>query len=359
MKVRLFPFRRLAREHLAAWSEIQLSHDAYDSPYFRPEYHQLAAEVGRPVMVGVMEQGDCPVGFFPFEKSGFGIGLPVGLRLSDFHGAIVAPTVDWDARPLLAACGLRRYVFDHLANGQEAFCTGPVTLEPSPVIEVGGGFAAYRAVLQSRGEKEFDRVVKKREKAERQGGIFEFRFHDPRPVVIDTCFAWKKSQYQRTGALNVLQSPWVDEFLRRIARSDSPYFAGRVATLHHNNELVAVHVGMRSSTVLHHWFPAHNPEHSSCRFSPGLQLLVGMIEGAAAAGLRRIDLGKGDYSYKRQFCTGASHVAEGVCGGTALERSVARSMKDAKHWLRKKAEASGVTSPIHWYRNMRDWLVMR
>jgi CelD/BcsL family acetyltransferase involved in cellulose biosynthesis len=359
MKIRLYPLRRLAREHLAAWSEMQLAHAQYDSPYFRPEFHQVAAEVGRPVMVGVMEQGGRPVGFFPFEKSSFGTALPVGLRLSDFHGAIVADGIEWSASQLLSACGVRRFVFNHLPVNQQAFLPSATAIEPSPVIDVSRGLAGYQEELRNRGEKELPRVVKKRERGERELGPLRFCYHDPRPELIDACFAWKSRQYERTGALNVLRSPWVPDFLRRIARWDSPPFAGSVSTLHWNDELVAVHLGMRSATVLHQWFPTHDPDHACVRYSPGKQLLLGMIEGAAAAGMRRLDLGKGDYDYKRQFATGASEVAEGICGGGSWERTVSRSVKEARQWLRRTAETSGFTSPIRWYRHMRDWLVMR
>jgi hypothetical protein len=124
MKYRVYPWKRLSREHLAAWCELQRAETAFDSPYFRPEYHQLASEVGRPVMVGVLEDGDAPVGFFPYEQGAFGTALHVGLRLSDFHGVIAPAHIDWSARMLLAACGLKRFLFDHLPVAQTQFLSG-------------------------------------------------------------------------------------------------------------------------------------------------------------------------------------------------------------------------------------------
>jgi len=359
MKIRVFPFRRLSPEHVSAWSEIQMASAECDSPYFRPEFHQLAADVGRPVMVGVMEQGDRPVGFFPFERGSFGAALPVGLRLSDFHGAIVAHGVEWSGRELLRGCGLRRFVFDHLPTTQSPLITGPALVEPSPLIDLTPGFAAYRQQIKQRGEKELERTIKKREKMERELGPATFRFHEPVDAAINACVQWKTAQYERTGVLNVFRSPWVVDLLRRIARSDWPHFSGSVSTLYVGEELVAVHVGMRTASVLHHWFPTHNVEHSCVKHSPGLQLLVAMIEASAESGIHRIDFGKGEYRYKRDFGTGASEVAEGICGGGAMELALARSMKGARSWLRNTAERAGIVTPVRWYRQMRDWLVMR
>lgn len=359
MKIRVFPWKRLSQEHLAAWSAIQLASPECDSPYFRPEYHQLAAEVGRPVMVGVMEDGDRPVGFFPFERSSFGTGSPVGLRLSDFHGAIVAAGTKWSGNQMLRACGLRKFMFDHLPASQRQFLTGPARFEPSPFADLHAGYGPFREQLRQRGEKELEKTLKKRAKMEREVGPAQFLALDTAPAAFDACIAWKSLQYERTGALNVFRTPWVVDFLRRIASFTSPYFSGAVSTLSINHELLAVHVGMRTHRVQHHWFPTHNADHPCVRYSPGLQLLAEMLEACANAGIQRIDYGKGDYTYKRSFGTGSHEVAEGICGGGTLDKVFTRSVNNARSWLRKTAKVPGLATPVRWYRSVRDWAVMR
>ena len=359
MKVQVYPVNKLSREHLSAWSEIQLASSECDSPYFRPEFHQLAGKVGRPVLVGVMKEGDRPVGFFPFERGAFGTARPVARRLSDFHGAIVAPGVEWCAKTLLQGCGLRRFCFDHLVATQKQFITGPVTTAPSPVADLSDGFPAYWERLRQRGERELDRVFKKRKKMERQFGPIHFCLHQPSHATLAMCIKWKSSQYQRTGALNCFRRPWAVELLRLISSTDSPHFSGVVSTLSVQDELVAVHVGMRSASVFHHWFPAHNSEHLCAKHSPGLQLLTHMLEGCASTGIGRIDFGKGDYSYKRDFGTGELRVAEGECGNASLRSTLNQSLSGAKGWCKTVAERVGLITPIRWYRGTREWLAMR
>jgi CelD/BcsL family acetyltransferase involved in cellulose biosynthesis len=359
MKIRVFPFDRLSHEHLDAWSAIQLANCECESPYFRPEFHQLAAAAGRPVMVAVMEAGDRPVGFFPFEKGNFGTALPVAAKLSDFHGAIVAPGTAFSASELLRACGLRRFKFDHLLETQRAFITAPVETANSLAIDLTSGFDVYRNELKRRGQKELERTIKKRNKLEKELGPVRFCIHEPSPEATTACLNWKSAQYERTGALNVFRTPWVVDLLGRIASSAGPYFFGAVSTLYVGDELVAVHVGMRTASVLHHWFPAHDAAHPGVKHSPGLQLLAAMIEDFAAIGIRRIDFGTGEYGYKQDFANANSRVVAGTCGPASLGSAVSRSLQGTKTRLRNAAQQAGLETPLVWYRQMRDWLAMR
>ncbi len=359
MKIRLFHFEQLSAEHLQAWSNLQIASAECDSPYFRPEFHALAAEVGRPVMVGVLEQEDRPVGFFPFEKGSFGTAQPVGLRLSDFQGVLVEPGIAWSGKELLRGCDLRRFQYDHLLVCQAEALGGVVGTVPSPIVNLSAGFAAYREVLKKRGEKEFDRTLKKQEKMGRELAPAQFCLHEPSQAALAACLQWKGAQYERTAALNVFRHPWVTEFLTRIAQFESPHFHGLVSTLRAGNELIAVHVGMRTDRVAHHWFPAHAAEHASVKYSPGLQLVTGMIEDLAAIGIERIDFGAGDFRYKRDFGTGEVHVAQGIAGGSAWESSWQKGWQEARSTLRKTAEFAGFTAPVDWYRQIRNWSLMQ
>jgi hypothetical protein len=87
-------------------------------------------------------------------------------------------------------------------------------------------------------------------------------------------------------------------------------FSGVLSALYVGNRLAAVHLGMRSFGVLHFWFPAYDPELG--KYSPGLVLLVEMARAAAALGIRRIDLGRGNERYKRSLMSGAIPLAEGA-----------------------------------------------
>jgi CelD/BcsL family acetyltransferase involved in cellulose biosynthesis len=57
------------------------------------------------------------------------------------------------------------------------------------------------------------------------------------------------------------------------------------------------------------WFPAYDMRFA--RYSPGLSLHFKMAEAAAAAGVRYLELGKGDERYKQSLKSGDLWVGEG------------------------------------------------
>ena len=69
-----------------------------------------------------------------------------------------------------------------------------------------------------------------------------------------------------------------------------------LSSLYAGDKLVALHLGMRSGTTFHYWFPAYNPQYS--KYSPGFMLLMHLIQESAEKGIRMIDLGAGDEQYK-------------------------------------------------------------
>src|ERR1700730_19289886 len=103
MKVTVFAARKFPSIFDDRWREWQQSNPALMSPYFRPEFTRAVASVRSDVFVAVIEDAE---GFFPFQRDRFGIGRPVGARMSDYHGVITRPGFSYDARQLVDRCGL-------------------------------------------------------------------------------------------------------------------------------------------------------------------------------------------------------------------------------------------------------------
>jgi CelD/BcsL family acetyltransferase involved in cellulose biosynthesis len=101
-----------------------------------------------------------------------------------------------------------------------------------------------------------------------------------------------------------------------------------LSLLYAGKQLVAGHLGMRSRTVWHYWFPAYDRQFA--KFSPGLILLLKMAQEAEELGLRCIDLGTGLTLYKRRLMNAAVSVAEGSVERSScllLSRSLKRNLK--------------------------------
>ena len=116
MRYRTIPTNELSAEELEVWSRLQQADATTDSPFFRPEFSILTSAVRDGCEVAVMEQNDRPVGFLPFCRETSNLAYSVADTLTDFQGAIVSPTANWDVRRLVRECELRRLRAELLAG---------------------------------------------------------------------------------------------------------------------------------------------------------------------------------------------------------------------------------------------------
>jgi CelD/BcsL family acetyltransferase involved in cellulose biosynthesis len=299
-----------------AWRELQRRHPGLESPFFCPEFAALVAESRSDVEVAVIRDGGRPVGFLPFHRDRRDVGTPVGQGLSDFHGVIAGPDAAWQADKLIRGCGLRAWRFNHLIATQVPFHPHHWARAESPYLDLSHGFEAYRA----------NRIALLR---------------------------WKSAQRARTRTLDVLQGGWVRDLLERIRCTETSGFACVLSALYVGEDLWAAHLGLRSETVLHLWFPAF--ERSYSRNSPGMILLLEMARAAPSQGIERIDLGKGDEHYKRRLMSGSLELAEGAVEFRRATKAVRQTLRNAKGWIRVSPFAGVARALKPVVRGCREW----
>lgn len=319
MRVILLRPQELAGGQLAAWRRLQEGNPALASPFLRPEFTQLVAAVRRDVIAAVVEQDGEERAFFAFQRRRR-VGRPVGGGLSDCQAIVAAPGWDCDARALVRAAGLSVYAFTHMRADQCPFVPFHRQVVESPLIDLGeGGFEAYAQERRAAGRNVVTQTMSHARRLERQLGPLRFVMHDPDPRSLHRLIEWKRHQYRQDrwgGPLDLFSHRWTVELLERVHAARTEAFGGVLSTLWAGNAMVAAHMGMRSSTVLHYWFPAYDPAHA--KLAPGRILLLEMIRGAAAAGIRRIELGAGGEGYKSRFANGSVPVAAGFVGSPSL-----------------------------------------
>ena len=310
MSVRVVEARSLTPHHIAQWSHIQRSDTTLATPFFCPEFTRIVASARDDVHVGVLHGNETIVGFFPFQRGRWGSGRPVGWRLSDYHGAIVEPGVSWRAKELIRDCGLKTWEFDHLIASQRAFEPFHRSRQESPVMELSNGLEAYVAALRKDGGgRVIATVGRKMRKLEREHGTLRFAVHVAERDVLCTLLRWKRDQYRRTGAADILAHDWTRRVVELAHATQTPTFAGVLSALYAGDRIAALHMGLRSSSIWHYWLPAYDGDLAT--YSPGLILLLKMAESAQSLGIRTIDLGKGEADYKRSFMSGSVAIAEG------------------------------------------------
>jgi CelD/BcsL family acetyltransferase involved in cellulose biosynthesis len=354
MSIRLIPGKQLTGELCARWDEIQRSNPTLSSPYFRPEFTQTVAAIRSDVEVAVIEGPDGIDAFFPFQRCGWGAAQPVAGRLSDFHGVIAAPGFRIDCRTLLSGCKLSSWRFDHLLTSQQDFQPFMWTMADTTYIDLAN--TGYKGYLANRKQhtSEIATTERKLRKLEREVGPLRLEWHSTDKQALETLLRWKSEQYLRTGLRDLFTFEWIRAFFDRLLQQDSPGLKGLFSGLYAGDRLVAAHLGMSSHHVLHWWFPSYDRELS--KYSPGLGMILMILQAGADHGITRLDFGKGDEEYKFKFATGIDQVAEGTVNLRLSTHLMHRTWQATRDWVRSSPLHGPTQAPLRWVRRMRDWL---
>ncbi len=310
---------------LEAWHRFQRSTPQLDHPFLAPAFAMAAGRVRPRTRVAVLEDGSDLVGFLAFERN-FRVGRPVAAGVSDRQGLVHVPGLEWDVRELLEACSIDVWEFDHLVDGQAVASGSKITPFNCPIIDVSDGYQAYLAERRRTSKKTVTSTLSKQRKLERDLGStrFDFDVHDSE--LLGLLLRWKSAQYRRTGRRDRFGVDWIERLVNDLHATRSEACTGTLSVLYVAERAVAIHFGLRSSSGLACWFPAYDV--NLAKYSPGLVLHLAMAEAAAAAGLRYLDLGRGDEEYKQSLKTGDVIVGEGCSerpSAAALVRRLQRS----------------------------------
>jgi CelD/BcsL family acetyltransferase involved in cellulose biosynthesis len=354
MNIRRQSFDQLTAEEIAAWSAMQSANPQLASPFFRPEFTQAVAAVRNGVEVAVLEEGGRPIGFFPYERTRGRGALPVGSRLSDFHGVIAGSQFEFDPIRLLRCCGLSSWRFDHLESSQSPLARFAYRHADSPFIDLAQGFETYAAGLSTHFRASLRR---KRNNLEREFGPVRFEPDVRDRSILSTLFQWKRQQYQKSKVLDVLGIRWVSELLEDILVFRSTEFSAMMPVLYAGDRVVAICYLLRSGRVLHSWFPAYDCQAARC--SPGMQLNLEILRAAASLGITRVDLGKGEEEYKSTLRTGAVQVAEGAVDLSSLKASARSAWWAVRNRLHASPLRKVLKYPARKVSHLHGWLALK
>jgi CelD/BcsL family acetyltransferase involved in cellulose biosynthesis len=340
-----------------AWKSIQARNPTFSSPYFCPEFTQAVGSVRPSVRVALIINDGRPIGFFPYQRSFLGSGMPVGGPLSDFHGIIVDLQGDWDLCDLLRAAKLSVWRFDHLITNSGMFAKYVSARAASPQVDLRSGYAHYTEGRRHAGSDYIPKTEGLARKFTREVGALNFTLHAEDEVAMRQVLIWKSHQYRESRLPDAFGVSWTRELLTQILHTQSAGFAGVLSVLRAEGKIVAAHIGMRSRDVMHYWFPAYDP--SFAKYSTGIILFLRMAEALAAVGVRTIDLGKGESQYKQRLMTGAVHVDEGAIELPSVLANMRRVQRLAEASARRGGIAATMRIPLKAIRRIESILRFR
>lgn len=321
----------LSAERVARWGELQATDIELDTPFLAPGWARLIERIQgegpRNVRVAVAHQDGRDVAFMPVRVGSF-TAMPAGAPMCDYQGVVAEAGVAVDPRAMVAALGVHRLDFSHMLESQTAFRRFARGRFVSHVIDVEAGYEAYEAERRAAGTSVLKDCDKKRRKAEREIGPAVFQAFSRSTADFDKLLEWKRAQLKATGQTDIFETGWTRELMAEMFASRDPDFGGVMFTLHFGDRLAAAHLHLRGRRTIHGWIIAHDPEFE--RYSPGLLLFQSILRWMDDTPYRRLDLGPGDYRFKRDLANHGQWVTHGFVGAPSpatLTRAVAYGVR--------------------------------
>ena len=336
LKIDVVPALELSPETSARWSAAQSAAPRFDSPFLSPQWVQAVARAQGPdsgVQVAIQhDTAGAPAAFLPVRRRG-GTAMPVGAPMCDYQALVTRGDFQAEPRAMLRAMDVSRFDFCHMQADDPAFRGHGRGQCTSWIVDLADGYAAYEAQRKAAGIGVLKDIDKKRRKAERETGVARFTALSDSRADFEQLLVWKRAQLAATGQTDLFKTPWVMRLIEALRETRGADFGGGLYTLHLGDDLAAVHFHLRGGGTIHGWLIAHDPRFE--RYSPGLLLFQDILKSLDAGPYRRLDLGAGDYRFKRELSNRQQMVMFGFLGAP----SVSTLARKAVYSMREMAEA--------------------
>ncbi|CAN5398522.1 GNAT family N-acetyltransferase [soil metagenome] len=306
LRVEIVKTEALTPADVALWRVMLASNPDLASPYFRPEFTQVAGAISPDAAVAVFRRDDGIVGFFPHQRRG-GTIQPLGAPMNDYHGVIAhpgqGPSLEEVAR-LLDAPRLRVGAWVGTAARGEDRETLMVSMPDE-------GYGAWYAERRTTWGKYFKDKERARRSLETELGEITVRRNLRDPALLDQLIALKRDQYRRTGRHDIFDCGWTVDLLHALLQTHGEDdFGASMAAMYAGDKLVAVEYSLHAAGRYHFWFPVYEPSLARC--SPGILLSMDTMRLASELGYRVFDFGFGGEGYKKYFCNRTQTVREAL-----------------------------------------------
>lgn len=287
------------------WRAMADADPALASPYFRPEFTEIAAKVTPGAAVAVLKKGGQTVGFFPYQKRG-GAMQPLGAPMNDYHGVIAFPG---QAPDLFETAKLLQ---PHRLNvgAWVGKAPGAVERQSCRAELPNGRFDDWYAERKAAHGKYFKDKERARRSLEAEHGPIRVEIGLNDPALLDRLITLKQDQYRRTGRHDVFRCGWTRDLLHTLMAEPRGDFGASMAALWAGDTLMAMEFSLHAGRRWHFWFPAYEPGLARC--SPGILLSMATMRLAAERGFSGFDYGVSGEGYKKYFCNAFQPVGEAV-----------------------------------------------
>jgi CelD/BcsL family acetyltransferase involved in cellulose biosynthesis len=306
----------LTQAEREAWRAFVEADPALGSPYFALEFAECCEEARDDTRVLVIRRAGQLIGFLPLHTGRLGYARPLAGPMGDVQGVIAQPGAALDLHAVLRAAALPLFAFHAGLSSQAPFRENAQEIIASWMLDLSEGFDAWEERRRQVDSKAIRTLRGRRRKLEEVEGGHRYVMDETSPEAFDRMVEWKAQQYASTKVFDVFSVAWTRDLLKAVLRRKGEFFSGSCSSLYVNNQLVSVHIGMESNRISHYWFPAYHADYA--RLSAGVLLLTEAARAAAAKGHLALELGPGDFQFKRDLSSYQLGLARGCIANPSL-----------------------------------------
>lgn len=332
----------LSAAEIEAWRAFVAADPALASPYFALEFAQCCEEARDDTRVLIVREAGQIVGFLPLHTGKLGYARPLAGPMGDVQGVIAEPGVELDLHAVLRQAGLPLFAFHAGLSSQKAFRDNADTITASWMLDLSEGYDAWETRRGQVDSKAMRTLRGRRRKLGEVEGGHRYVMEETSPEAFERMLEWKGQQYAATKVFNVFSVAWTRDLLKAVLRRKGEFFSGSCSSLYVGDQLVSVHIGMESDRLSHYWFPAYHADYA--RLSAGVLLLTEAARAAAAKGHQALELGPGDFQFKRDL----SSYQIGLARGCIANPSLLRATRNAGQALTRTVEAAPLGPVRQW-----------
>lgn len=292
-------FSQLSDIDVQMWTRFQTADPALASPYFSHAYAKAVDSVRPGVKVLRFHENGRIAAYWPIRKGPLGTARPIAGSMDDLHGIIAHPKAVLDLRHATVRRHIGGYAFSAVPYQQARHGLSGQYGDGNQVMDLSSGFADWHEA-RSQESSNFRREWRKAQKILEHDAV-EVRFDVVDAKSFDRMIDLKRHAYAEAGHFDLFQLGWPRALLLELMKYDDGNARGVLSTLSIDGETAAIAYCMRSTRVLHYWFPAY--EAKFAKQKPGLALLFALAEWADQENITELHLGLGNTQYKRQLAS--------------------------------------------------------
>jgi CelD/BcsL family acetyltransferase involved in cellulose biosynthesis len=333
MRISLIQPAELRGAEFLAWHDMQRGTRSLMNPFLSPEFAMGVGKFRPGSRIAVLSEGPEILGFLPFERRGFGVGMPIGAGLSNCQGLVHVPALDWDARAVLRGCQVSAWQFDNLVQGQAPFERYAAAQVAAGAIDLADGFGAYYEKLTITSARFLKDLSRRTRTLEREFGEIRLVRDSPDPAALRMVMGWKSEQCRRNAWQDIFDRPWVVELTDYLFSCRSDLFSTSLSVLYAGETPVAGQFGLRCGGYFAGWFTAYDAGFHS--YSPGLIQVMRLAEKLAEAGVEVIDMG-GSAPYQSKLKSHDLYFGKGMVTSGRVTESLHGARRAAAAWAHRR-----------------------